>query len=236
MSRVNKYSAILALLIGMAWAGLAQAALISVVSGGGTTMLVAPAVAGFPVAFTAADFTNALATPAVLVTTPHAAWGLNGTLPGYASAQWISTNATPTLVAPSSALYAIQFIWTGAVANAVLDFSAYVDNYLGDLNNQGLFLNGVAIAGTATPTASLLGNFKAPGIKLAGLNVSSMLVQGVNTLYVNATSPGGAAGIMFGATISTVAVPSSISLLALGLLLMLLFTFGQRFFLPTSKP
>lgn len=247
--------ALLALSIGLFSAGSAQAAVISLVSGngavGGTdsqvSMLVGSAVGAFGASFTATDFTNAATGPAAFIVAPHAAWAPG--LAGYAAAQWVSTNAlgSSTLavnpLGASTALYAISFT-LGAVSSAVLDFKLNADDFVGSSIagpwvNQGVFLNGVAIPGSTS------GNAATTVFSMTGVDVLSSLVVGQNTLYFNVTNKNpantknGPSGLLFGATLTTtsaaIPTPNTISLVALGLLFLLMFSFKRDFFVVAEK-
>jgi len=246
-------SVLLALLIGLFSAGSAQAAVISLVSGNGAvngltdtigndsqvSMLVGPASGSFPAAFTPADFTSAATGSAAFIVAPHAAWA--SSLAGYSTAQWVSTNAmgSSTLAVnpagANTALYAISFT-LGKVSSAVLDFSLNADNFIGGGSNLGVFLNGVEIPGTTTTNGNMTTVFS-----LTGLDVLSSLIVGQNTLYFNVTNKNkadanpGPSGLMFGATLTTVPAPNTVSLMALGLLFLLMFAYRQKLFAAAVK-
>ena len=173
---------------------------------------------GFGSAFTVADFAAARAGAAAVIINKHSAWAsptkfaLGG---GDASAQWISDNASGE-VAGSTALYAIDFFNTfDTTTSATLDFYWAVDNYLGDSFNDGVFINGQALGITG-------GEFSEAYSSL-NIDVSSLLVSGVNTLYINTRDVGGPSGLMFSAsldvqgTMTPVPAPAG-GLFALGLL------------------
>jgi len=248
-------SVLLALSIGLFSAGSAQAGVISLVSGNGAVnaptdtigndsqvrMLLGPQVGSFGAAFTATDFSNAQTGSAAFIVAPHAAWAPS--LAGYSTAQWVSTNAkgSSTLAVnpagANTALYAVSFA-LGAVSTAVLDFSLNADDFIGGGSNLGVFLNGVAISGTTTTNGNMTTVFS-----LTGLDVLSSLEVGLNTLYFNVTNKNlnnannGPSGLLFGATLTTTAIPApnTISLLALGLLFLLMFGYRQKLFAAAVK-
>jgi len=236
MKKAKFYGVLLTLTLSAFSVSAAQAAVLSLVSGNGVpggldsqvTMLVGPASTGFAAAFTPADFAGASGgSSAFIQASTHPAYTTS--LPGYAGAQWISTNSTGGGATgnANSALYAISFnLASVALTSAVLDFSAYVDNQLGDAFNQGVFVNGVAIAGSSG------GSYSGAAFSLTGVDVLSLLHSGVNTLHVDAVNLGGPGGLLFGATLTTTPVPVSniLSLLGIGFLFMLMFAYKQKFY------
>lgn len=220
----------------------AQAAVITLQSGNGVaggldgqvTVLVGPAATGFTAAFSPADFAAAAAgTSAFIQANTHAAYAAS--LAGYVGAQWLSTNSNGANWngAANTGLYAISFnLASVALSSAVLDFSAYVDNQLGDAINQGVFINGVAIAGSSG------GSFSGTAFSFTGANVLSSLVVGLNTLYINAANLGGPGGVLFGATLTTtpsvavvpVSLPGVLALIGLGFMLMLGFSSKRKLY------
>jgi len=167
-------------------------------------MLIGPANSSFGYALGAADFTAARAGAAAFVIAPHPAWKQHLTIDP--AANWIGTSASAAAEG-STALYAIDFTITDAlIASATIDFSFLVDNDLGDTLNEGLFINGNAVAGT-----KLLG-VKAEHFNqdhaFLNLDITSLVHAGLNTLYINAPDWGGPAGMQFSAKIDTVAVPA----------------------------
>jgi hypothetical protein len=112
--------------------------------------------------------------------------------------------------AGGSSLFAISFNVPGSeIDTATLDFQFNVDNYLGGApaTAQGLFLNGVALSGDT--------RFFDPGgqaVDFSGTitrtDIAPLLIPGAtNWLYINVTDRLPGAGIHFGATITTSAVP-----------------------------
>jgi MYXO-CTERM domain-containing protein len=225
--RLNSSIAAIALagVVALASANAQADQIITLHSGNGTvggvdsaiTFLAGPANSGFASPFTATDFANASAGPAARIITPNGAWGA---LPP--PAQWIGTNATAGTVEGPSALYAINFAITDAVVtSATLNFDFLVDNILGSVSSfgsdEGLFINGVALAGSS-------GGGFAGTFNFTSGDISSLLTTGVNTLYINVTDVGGPAGLLFNATITTtgnndapVPAPGALGLLGLGL-------------------
>ena len=241
MKKFNIFGAMLVFAVGLCSMGVAQAAVITLQSGNGVVggldsqvrMLVGPANTGFTTALTPVDFAAASAGVAAYIVTPHVFWA--GGLTGNPAAQWISTNSTGA-VAANSALYAITFNIAGSVSNAILNFSFFVDNQLGDALNQGLFINGVAISGTSGLGGINNGVSTAasPGFAITS-NITSLLVSGLNTLYINAANLGGPAGLLFSANITTtpvtaVSISGTVGLLLFGLLILSIFSARNREF------
>jgi hypothetical protein len=195
--------------------------IISLHSGNGTiggtdsaiNFLVGPANSGFAAPFTPTDFANASAGAAASIITPNGAWGAS--LP---PAQWIGTNPTAGTVEGASALYAIDFTITDTVINsATLSFDYSVDNVLGtglgSGSDEGLFINSIALAGSSGGDFGSVFNF-------TSRDISSLLVTGVNTLFINVTDTGGPSVLLFNATITTagsVPEPAGLAVIGLGL-------------------
>ncbi len=207
----------------------ASATIIDLYSGngviGGTdskiTFLQGPANSAFANAFTASDFLaakNGLAAPII---NSHPAWVSEGldSIGGNAAAQWISDKSTGAAEG-SSALYAVNFdISFAAIDTGILNFYWSVDNLLGGGPNTGVYLNGTAVPGISG------GTFGSRFFEL-GTDVSSLLVNGTNTLYINATDTGGPGGLMFSASFNvtedttnpnSVPAPAPLALISLGL-------------------
>ena len=176
--------------------------------------LLGPADSAFGSPFVAQDFTDARNGSAASIVNPNGAWLTPAAFAPDTTARWISNSSTGASIEGASALYAIDFTVTDwAVAAASITFNFSVDNQLGSGVNEGLFLNGTALSGSTTG-----GNFNAV-YTFTRSDIASLLVNGTNTLYINTTDVGGPAGLIFSATISTVAVPEPgmVALLGLGL-------------------
>jgi hypothetical protein len=175
-------------------------------------MLVGPTDSAFSSAFTSTDFNDAENGSDAFIVSPHAAWASG--LMGDSISQWISTNSSGANEG-STALYAINFNLSDPFSSATLDFHFAVDNVLGGVSNQGIFLNGFAISGDSAG-----GNFTTDQV-ITRSDIGGLLVPGLNTLYINATDLGGPSGLIFRATIETssaaVPEPNSIVLLGAGL-------------------
>ena len=245
---------VLALFMGLFSVGNAQAAVISLTSGTGVvgatdpniTMLVGSAFGLTAPAFTAADFAAAAAGANAFIVAPHPQWvAATATMAG---AQWVSTAvngsanlATVPTGSGNNALYAISFNLTSvALTSAVLNLTAYADNTLGTVINSGMFINGVAIAGStgANSTGYLIGS----GVNLTNVNILSSLKVGVNTLYFNVVNTiAGPSGLLFNASLTTtpsvaaVPAPGVLGLLALGLLLLVMFGNNKQGMFPLTK-
>jgi hypothetical protein len=158
-------------------------------------MLVGPADTHFSNLFTNTDFTAARNGSAALITQNNGAW--IASLPADANAKWINDVGNPN--AGSTCLYAIDFIINGNVTNADITFNYAIDNVLGGNLNQGIYINGQALSGN---TANI-GGFGGQSTIVRN-DIASMLQQGVNTLYVNATDQGGPGALIFSATINMI--------------------------------
>lgn len=194
-------------------------------SGGATTatMIVGPADAEFPAALVASDFTNADAgVPAIVELTPNGAW-LPALAAPNAAAQWIGTQADPS-AAGDTGLFSLPFTVTETeIGTATVTFRFVTDNTLGGANNQGLFINGTALAGTTG------GNFGAETV-IGPIDITSLVSTGTNRLYVNNTDLGGPGAIIFAAEIHVTTAPSipTLSVYGLGLMIGLLGLFGLK--------
>lgn len=169
------------------------------------TMLIGPTDAGFGVPLTPADFAAASAGSAAIVIPHHTAW--IPSLPSNPDAHWISThpidpNANPSIgLVLSTALYAIDFEVTSAsIDSASLDIYWASDNLLGDSANEGVFINGIPLAGTAGS------GFSSEHASL-GHDITSIVTPGINTLYVLGTDVGGPSGVIFNASITVESTP-----------------------------
>jgi hypothetical protein len=171
------------------------------------TMLVGPQDTGFNVPLTPADFAAASSGPAAIVVPHHPAWV--PTLAVDPAAQYISTHAIHPNAHPSigtilsSALYAVDFEVTSAtVDSATLDIYFHVDNQLGDIANEGVFVNGIPVANTKG------GSFGAD-YSFLGRDVTSMVHPGTNTLYVLGVDVGGPSGLQFHVDITVESNPNT---------------------------
>ncbi len=131
---------------------------------------------GYPTAFTAAEFTAALAGPqATVIGFPHPAWQTS--IPCDPSAAWVGRDNFGT---PMSALYAMEFDLGDpcCFTKATLDFCWGVDDALGDaINPAGIYLNG-------TPLAAVQGGSLASQTEVNGMDVTSLVHCGRNTLHI----------------------------------------------------
>lgn len=139
-------------------------------------------------------------------------WLPNGGLSSGSEAKWIGVEQGSVYGSGShSALYAISFNLP-YTATSKLDFRFTADDRIGDANNEGLFLDGHALANTRslfTDWNGVVENFN--NIDLG------VLSAGNHTLYVNVLNDGnGASGIMFEGKVSQ-AVPEPGTWAALGL-------------------
>lgn len=145
--------------------------------------------------FGPADFNAAQAGPPAEIPTPGGGWG---TLANDPTAQWISTSQT--VGAQQSGLFAVFFQVQVPITNGVtLDFDYLVDDFFGDTVNEGLFINGTPLVGTA----SNLGGGWFIEQHVTGYDITALVTPGINWLYVYGQNGGvaGAGGICFSATI-----------------------------------
>lgn len=159
---------------------------------------------GSPTAFGPADFAAAdIAPPAIRIAFPHPLWGTS--IPCEPNAAWIGVDTFGT---PRSALYAVDFNLPAncCFTAAYLDFCWLVDDFLGDpINPAGIYLNGVAIP-------SVSGGNYATETAMGGIDVTSLLQCGKNTLYIYDRDAGCAiSGVMIGAMlqVNECATPTS---------------------------
>jgi hypothetical protein len=148
--------------------------------------------AGFPLAFTPADFAAAASGPASYVITNFAPWV--SSLSCDPLAGWVTPFANS---AARSALFAQSFVVPApcCIQQATLSFCWAMDDWLGDLDtftNAGVFLNGTALPITG-------GSYAAE--TQAVVDVTGVLRCGTNTLYVYDRDAGCAvSGLMYSAT------------------------------------
>jgi len=170
------------------------------------TMLVGPVDAGFGIPFTLNDFVTAQTGPPAVIPTPAGDWGAS--LSGGSTAQWITTGAT--IGTMGSALYAINFnVTTSSIVAATISVSFLVDDFFGGPQNEGLFVNTFPVPGSSPPLVSPWAIVN----QMTGLDVSTLIVPGQNTLYLYARDTAGAGGLCFDATI-TIYETASIAQLA----------------------
>ncbi len=205
--------------------GMANANVITLQSGLGilpgnndpaVTMLVGPDDEPFTSALTSADFAAAKEGPNALVINNLYSWKSH--LDSYPNAKWITDQSRK-----HTALYAINFtIGAGLITSATLDFDFLVDNQIGDTNNEGLFINEVPLLGS-----KFLYNYSGDSYRydqsFSQFDITSLLNNGINTLYINAADRGGPSGLQFGAKInytlgSSVPEPTSMLIFGTGLI------------------
>lgn len=209
--------------------GISSAETINLRSGNGNfgendkyvNMLVGPANSAFADVFTLANFTDAKNGSDAFIVAPHPAWG--GGLPDDTISKWISTNSGGAGEG-STAMYAISFFVFMPFDSASIDLHLKADNELGGGPNEGVYLNGIALAGT-----SGFGEFPLETV-IARNDIGSILVPGENTLYINATDVGGPSGLLFRATIETTTgvVPEPVTATLFGTGLAALWALGRR--------
>jgi len=186
----------------MCAAGAAQTVSVTVRSGNAPTgidpdvrVLALPLGLPPPPPFGPEQFIDAQAAPNAYVPVPHSAWkqGLS-TDP---VARWVAVTPDAASVEPPSGLYVIEFDLPGPlIASASMDIAVAVDNTLGSSNNEGIYVNGVALAGTKA----------GPGVDkevdYIGLDITNLVHAGGNQLYVYNQNEQGPGGVMFSATIT----------------------------------
>ena len=154
----------------------------------------------FPVALVAADFAAAAAgAPAQII--PQNSFGWMNNLGNDPAAQWIgSSQAQPQL----TALFAIPFTVVSPVVGAAsLDLNLLVDDFLGDTINDGVFINGQPIPGTATTQGGTWNN----EVQFTNLDVGTLVTPGVNYLFLYGRNTGGPGGLNFHADFNVYASP-----------------------------
>jgi len=110
-------------------------------------------------------------------------------LPSAPAARWIDTQN-----GSASALYAIGFTVGQPTGSAVLTLQFAADDALGDAAEPGVYVNEVAVAGTS----AIGGYFFVATIQR---DVSGLLQQGQNWLYLYLHNTGGAGGLLFHASL-----------------------------------
>jgi PEP-CTERM motif len=141
-------------------------------------------------------------------------WLPNGGLGNGSTAKWIGASANANATG-NSALYAISFN-LAYTATTSLTFKFTSDDQIGDTNNQGLFIDGKAIANTKSKKTDWNGVTET----FSNLDLG-ILSAGTHTLYIDVFNNGaGPSGLMFDATLTqntTQAVPEPATLGVLGL-------------------
>ena len=186
------------------------------------TRLDGPFETPFLSAFVAGDFLAARTGPsAILSFLVGSGLQWKSALDYDSTALWLSThdNTSPENYG-DTALFAMEFtVATLGITSATMDFHFMIDNELGDANNEGIFLNEQAISGTKS-----LGVVEAQyevDQMFDNLDITSAIQTGTNTLYVNMADSGGPSGLVFSAEITVIPEPGTLSLLAIGGLVML---------------
>ncbi len=155
------------------------------------TMLVGPANTHFGAAFTAADYQAAREGAHAPIINNHGAW--IGSLPSDPAARWISTGFGGAGEG-GTALFAMPFeVTTPVPGDATLTLYYAIDNFLGGGPNQGVHVNGMQVPGTTG------GSFGAQYSLSA--DITGMLHNGINWLYILGSDYGGPGGSLFSATI-----------------------------------
>jgi hypothetical protein len=152
-----------------------------------------PADAGFGAPFTPSDFASARTGSPARLTTPATTWitALNFDT----TAHWINTSGNDAT--GGSGLFAIDFYLPPTVDSVSLNLRFAVDNYLGDGNHPGVYVNGTAVPGTLQ-----VGNF----IEENGVarDITPLVTPGLNTLYLYVHDFGASAGLLFSAIVDVV--------------------------------
>jgi hypothetical protein len=175
--------------------------------GGGTdgevNMLVGPVFGEWGAPITPAEFDAARnGPPAQIPSSPHPAWTPNGGVG--TGTQWICDNqgcTVPGFGVTSSGhttLFAHPFtLCDDHVGSAKITFDTSVDDFLGDADNEGLFINEIPIIGTEG------GISHSSVVTLGPFDITSSVTSGQNYLYIlNQQSPTGVGpvGVQYKAT------------------------------------
>ncbi|MCF1752066.1 LamG-like jellyroll fold domain-containing protein [Mariniradius sediminis] len=155
-------------------------------------MLVGPDDGPFTVPFTSSDFEAARNGSSPFVIPPFPGAWLTG-LSSDPEAKWI--NNTGSNGNGNTTLHAFDFFIDQPFEQASLIFNFAVDNELGN-PLPGLYLNGQPLTGKTDG-----GNGFGSVATITRNDIAPLLVQGLNTLYVNQTELGGPGGIIFSAEI-----------------------------------
>jgi len=171
-------------------------------------------------------FAAALNGPSAFIVEPHSSWADNS------PAQWISSDPNGGAGGAYTALYAISFTLP-EFTFASFNITFTVDQSLGDAPDNGLFLNGTALPGSAG------GNYSEV-ISYNNEDVTSLLHAGDNILYLYNVNYGGPAGISFNATVdftpAPVPEPSTYALFGLGTIAGLILRRYRTNFVALLKP
>ena len=182
---------------------VASAESVTVRSGNGSILgrdssisfLIGPASTDFASPFTPTDFANAQNGLGAYILLPNPAW--TGGLSTDPLAKWIGASAGAA-TSGNTALYAVPINIANSFNNATLILHYAVDDTLEFASGSG----GILLNGTAVCTNQIQTGFGQEHI-LACNNVGPLLHVGQNWLYFDAVNLGGAAGLLFSATIST---------------------------------
>ena len=160
----------------------------------------------------ASDFSNARSGGNAYILSGYAA-GWTHNLGDGSGAKWVGVDSYGwnNAYTSHSALYAMKFDLSQAASSATLNLRFTVDDMLGDVNNEGLFIDGHAITGSRSQT-DWNNQIENKSWNLGALSA------GQHTLYFDVNNYGaGPSGIMFSGNIHTQAVPEPASMAALGL-------------------
>jgi len=159
------------------------------------------------------DFTNARTGPSAYILSPLAA-GWVSDLGDGSGARWVGLEARAgdNSTHSESGLYAIDFNLASSASDAALNLRFSVDDQLGGVNNEGLFLDGHAIAGSRSQT-DWNNQIEDKHFFLGSL------AAGTHTLYFDVVNSGnGPAGIIFNGDIQAVPEPAPMAALGFGAL------------------
>ena len=151
---------------------------------------------------TATDFAAADAGPNAWVVSPHPAYKPH--LTSNPTAEWISTTTTKS---PITALYSQQFNVDNCrqVTSADLRISVLVDNQLGDISQEGVFINGNPVIGTKI-LGVIASNFQIDQ-NLGPFDVTSLVSPGANHLYTYMQDNGVVGALQYSATLTIDCLP-----------------------------
>ena len=167
------------------------------------TMLVAPTPnAGFPGVLTTTEFLNATVGPPAPIPVPGGGW--LGALSFNPAAQWIATSLSQTSM--DSALFAVNLnITTTTISYCELNFYFAIDDFWGDAVNEGIFVNFTPVPGT-NPTN--LASAWAIENSFQGVDITNLVVPGLNTLIFYCRDTAGIGGALFAGEVVVHSAPA----------------------------
>ncbi len=159
---------------------------------------------------TASDFASALTSDHAFIFN-YPAYGWVRSLGDSSGAKWVGVDQNGYYANSHSALYAVSFDVVQTITNAQLSLRFSVDDTLGDANNEGVFIDGHALANSKS------------GVDWNGVIENKSfglgnLAAGTHTLYFDVNNiADGPSSLIFNANIRSQAVPEPATYAALGL-------------------